>query len=127
MSVSAEYVNSPKYREGIELFNLGKYYDCHEVLEDVWREAPVPEKKFLQGLIQVAVGLHHYSTGNVIGARSLIARGHGNLCRYGERHGGIDLASFREQVAAWTAKVELRCDQDITPTIVLLCSRSSSD
>jgi hypothetical protein len=27
------------------------------VQEDVWRAAPGPEKKFLQGLIQVAVAL----------------------------------------------------------------------
>ena len=106
MSGSADYVNSPKYREGIELFNRGEYYDCHEVLEDVWREAPVPEKKFLQGLIQVAVGLHHYSTGNIVGARSLTARGHANLCRYSERHGGIDLAGFREQVERWMEAVK---------------------
>ena len=120
MSGSADYVNSPKYREGIELFNRGKYYDCHEVLEDVWREAPVPEKKFLQGLIQVAVGLHHYSTGNIVGARSLTARGHANLCRYSERHGGIDLASFREQVEKWMEAVERRGETRSRPRILII-------
>jgi predicted metal-dependent hydrolase len=117
MSHAADYVNSPKYREGIELFNSGHYYDCHEVLEDVWREAPVQEKKFLQGLIQVAVGLHHYSTGNLAGARSLTARGHGNLCRYGERHGGVELSTFRDQVAKWMAAIECRPTTLLKPRI----------
>ncbi len=67
-------MDSELYLRGIKLFNSGAYFEAHEVLEDVWRAAPVPEKKFLQGLIQVAVGLHHHSKGNVVGARSLLAR-----------------------------------------------------
>jgi predicted metal-dependent hydrolase len=61
-------VDSHKYREGIELFNAGEFFDAHEALEDVWREAGGAEKPFLQGLIQIAVALHHYSTANFAGA-----------------------------------------------------------
>lgn len=89
------------YRRGLELFNKGEFFDAHEVLEDVWRAAPAAEKKFLQGLIQVAVGLHHHARGNVVGARSLLARAQRNLSEYPERHGGIDLAGLRMQVGRW--------------------------
>jgi uncharacterized protein len=89
------------YRHGLDLFNRGEFFDAHEVLEDVWRAAPAAEKKFLQGLIQVAVGLHHHSRGNVVGARSLLARAHRNLSAYPARHGGIDLAELRAQVERW--------------------------
>ncbi len=41
-------VDLDHYREGIELFNRADFFDAHEVLEDVWRTAPVGEKKFLQ-------------------------------------------------------------------------------
>ena len=27
-------------RDGIELFNLGEFFEAHEALEDVWRAAP---------------------------------------------------------------------------------------
>jgi predicted metal-dependent hydrolase len=94
------------YRRGLELFNRGEFFDAHEVLEDVWRAAPPPEKKFLQGLIQVAVGLHHHSRGNMAGARSLLARAHRNLSAYPARHGGIDLARFRAQVERWVEALE---------------------
>src|SRR5437588_3594949 len=57
--------------KGIKLFNGSQFFEAHEVLEDVWRVAPAAERKFLQGLIQLAVGLHHYSTVNVFGAQSL--------------------------------------------------------
>ena len=59
---------------GIELFNRAAFFDAHEALEDVWRAAPQAEKKFLQGLIQVAVALHHYGNGNTAGARSVLRR-----------------------------------------------------
>lgn len=94
------------YRHGLDLFNRGKFFDAHEALEDVWRAAPPAEKKFLQGLIQVAVGLHHHSRGNVVGARSLLARAHRNLSGYPARHGGIDLAGLRAQLERWLGALE---------------------
>ena len=89
------------FHRGIELFNRGEFFDAHEVLEDVWRAAPEEEKKFLQGLIQVAVGLHHYSTGNKVGARSLLARADRNLSGYVEGLEGVKLGPLRARVAEW--------------------------
>ncbi|HLK33016.1 MAG TPA: DUF309 domain-containing protein [Terriglobales bacterium] len=94
------------YQRGLELFNRGEFFDAHEVLEDVWRAAPAGEKKFLQGLIQVAVGLHHYSRGNREGARSLLARANRNLSTYPGRHAGIKLAEVRLQVEQWVSALE---------------------
>jgi predicted metal-dependent hydrolase len=94
------------YRHGLELFNRGEFFEAHEVLEDVWRAAPAAEKKFLQGLIQVAVGLHHYSRGNMVGSRSLLQRAHKNLSAYPARHSGIDLGGLRAQVEQWVSALE---------------------
>ena len=76
------------YREGIELFNRAAFFDAHEALEDVWRAAPQPEKKFLQGLIQVAVAMHHHGNRNSAGARSVLRRAFRNLSLYPEGFGG---------------------------------------
>lgn len=94
------------FHRGLDLFNKGKFFDAHEVLEDVWRAGPPEEKKFLQGLIQVAVGLHHHSRGNRAGARSLLARANRNLSAYPARHGGIELAQLRAQVERWVGALE---------------------
>ena len=99
-------MNETAYRRGLELFNAGEFFEAHEVLEDVWRAAPVAEKKFLQGLIQVAVALHHHSRGNRVGARSLLARAHKNLNAYPACHGGIDVAGLREQVERWVSALD---------------------
>jgi uncharacterized protein len=94
-------VHSSEYLHGISLFNRAEFFEAHEALEDVWRAAPEPEKKFFQGLIQIAVGLHHYGNGNLVGARSLLARAAKNLGRYPETFGGIQLTQLLNCVADW--------------------------
>jgi predicted metal-dependent hydrolase len=68
--------------EGIRLFNAGQFFESHEVLEDLWRAAPENDKKFLQGLTQLAVAFHHHSTSNLVGCRSVLARALRNLAAY---------------------------------------------
>jgi len=69
-------------RRGIDLFNAECFFEAHESLEDAWREAPAEDKKFLQGLVQLAVALHHHSTGNLAGSRSVMARALRNVSSY---------------------------------------------
>lgn len=90
------------YFEGIELFNRQNFFEAHEVLEDVWRDARNPDRKFLQSLIQVAVALHHHSRGNLVGARSLLARATRNLEPYPDRFGGINLRLLRRSLQRWS-------------------------
>ena len=99
--MSQSVMHMERYREGIRLLNQGEFYDAHEVLEDVWRAAPEPERKFLQGLIQVAVALHHHSKGNLVGARSLMGRASKNLSHYPEQFGGIQLGPLRQSLMLW--------------------------
>lgn len=87
-------------------FNSAAFFDAHEVWEDVWRPAVEPERKFLQGLIQVAVAFHHHSKGNIAGARSLLARGHRNLCGYPENFGGIRLDALRHSLEQWQSALD---------------------
>jgi predicted metal-dependent hydrolase len=94
-------VDSVSYHRGIALFNEGCFFDAHEVLEDEWRAAPQAHKKFLQGLIQVAVALHHHSKGNLDGARSLMLRAAKNLSNYPDTYGGMRLSALRDSLAEW--------------------------
>jgi len=94
-------VDAELYLRGIKLFNRAAFFEAHEVLEDVWRAAPEPEKKFLQGLIQIAVALHHHGNGNLVGTRSLLGRAVRNLSGYPENFGGIELARLLHSVAQW--------------------------
>jgi predicted metal-dependent hydrolase len=63
----------------------------------------------LQGLIQAAVAFHHHSTGNLVGARSLLGRATKNLRTYPEGFGGIQLGPLLAALADWqTALAEAR-------------------
>jgi predicted metal-dependent hydrolase len=107
------------YLEGISLFNSAKFFEAHEVLEDVWRLAPEPERKFLQGLIQVAVALHHHSRGNAVGCRSLLERARRNLARYPDDHGGLDLAILLRAVDRWRVALDQGHEVPALPRLYL--------
>ncbi len=111
--VSDVMTPNTEFDRGITLFNAANYFDAHEVWEDVWRAVPAAEKKFLQGLIQIAVALHHHSRGNIEGTKSLLARAQRNLAGYPDSYGGVNLASVRLAVAG--AEEALRAAAPLPP------------
>ena len=87
----------PTLEQGIALFNRREFFDCHEVLEDLWRPLPEgDEKTFLQGVLQVAVGYHHLLKGNFIGAKNKLFEGLEKLeaTAESEYRSGIELGAF---------------------------------
>jgi uncharacterized protein len=99
-------VHSGEFARGIALFNRARFFEAHEVLEDVWRAAPAEEKRFLQGLVQLAVAFHHHSTGNHIGMRSVMERGLRNLDGYPNDFFGIQLLPLKHSLREWREALE---------------------
>ena len=89
MDAAEQY--DPRYLQGIEYFNECEFFEAHEVWEDLWQEYQGPSRKFYQGLIQVAVCLHHFGNGNVRGAQKLFHSSKGYLEKYGPHHEGLDV------------------------------------
>lgn len=87
---------SAKLNAGIGFFNEGRYYDAHEVWEDLWRETPEPRRRFYQGLIQAAVGLYHLQNGNDRGARSQLAKAIRNLTSHAGDQEDVEGAALIE-------------------------------
>jgi predicted metal-dependent hydrolase len=84
-----------------EEFNSGRFFECHDTLEEVWAGVRGPSRDFFQGLIQVSVAFYHLTRGNAAGAESLFGRALARLGRYPERYFGFELAHHRAEVAAW--------------------------
>jgi predicted metal-dependent hydrolase len=83
---------------GIALFNSREFFGAHEVWEDWWRETIHPERQIIQGMIQTAVAMHHCSTGNCDGGRSVMERALRNLEGSDEDFHGVDMMRLREDL-----------------------------
>ena len=60
--------------KGIEEFNRGEFYECHEYLEEAWMQEPRRVRFLYQGILQVGVGFYHLQNGNWRGATGFAER-----------------------------------------------------
>ena len=82
-----------KMKEGVELFNDQKYWECHESLEDVWIEDKQDAARNVYwAVIQVAAACIHYRESNLIGARGMITKAKEKFRRCRDQHILTDLA-----------------------------------
>lgn len=82
-----------KMREGVELFNEQKYWECHEALEDVWMEdRQDPARNVYWAVIQVAAACIHYRDSNLIGAQGMIYKAKEKFRRCRDQHILTDIA-----------------------------------
>lgn len=81
--------------EAQRLFDCGRPFHAHEVLEATWKAAPAEERDLWQGLAQLAVGLTHAMRGNTTGAVSVVSRGRDRITGYADAPPyGIDVAGL---------------------------------
>ncbi len=62
-------------RHGQIAFNRGEFFLAHERWEEVWLELKGTERLAVQGLIQIAAGLHHLQAGRRGPAARLLEKG----------------------------------------------------
>lgn len=82
--------------KGVEEFNKGEYFECHEYLEDAWNEDEGPARDMYKAVLQVAVAYLQIERGNYAGAVKMFMRARQwleplpNVCR------GIDIGRLKE-------------------------------
>jgi predicted metal-dependent hydrolase len=81
----------PAFWDGIDQFNQGEFYACHDTLEAIWMESAQTEKAFYQGVLQIAVALYHLGNLNWQGAVILLGEGIRRLTPYEPHYFGIDV------------------------------------
>jgi hypothetical protein len=125
MNSTAAY--DPRYLAGVLFFNERDFFEAHEVWEDVWAECAGTERSFFQGLIQAAVGLLHFSRGNLRGAVKLYHSARRYLESCPACFLGLDRLAFWRQMDACFAELltektpdpATRPDEARLPTITL--------
>jgi hypothetical protein len=100
-----------------ELWNAQRYYEAHDVLEQLWLAKPDADlARFYQGLIQAAGAFVHLQKNfeqpthakhsrRLRPATRLFALARRNLEGLPENFRGLDLAAFREMLGRWSDDV----------------------
>jgi predicted metal-dependent hydrolase len=89
-----------QFQRGIALFNQCRFFEAHEVWEDIWRALKNGKRRqTLQALIQSAVAAHQLQTFNLHGAKSSLQKAlrklRPDLCEFQ----GVDLKRLRKDLA----------------------------
>ena len=87
--------------QAVEQFNRGEWFECHETLEDLWVGETGELRDFYQGVLQIAVALHHWRNGNFKGAVILLQGGGDCLRRVSAVCLQLDVARLRDDAAAF--------------------------
>ncbi len=85
--------------DGIGLFNQERYWECHEVLEQIWHPAKGTERDIIQGLILTAAALVHAQKDENDVCLSMLKRAKAKLGSCG-KYEGISLDQVRRNIDA---------------------------
>jgi uncharacterized protein len=102
-------------QKGVAEFNAGKFFECHDTLEEIWQGIRGPARDFFQGLIQISVGFYHLRNGNLRGGESQLEKGLKALRRYGDRYAGMELGNLRGELELWLGRV--RAGEDLRANV----------
>lgn len=98
--------NDPRLHKGVAEFNQQLFFECHETLEEIWLEEQGEDRKFYQGLIQVAAGYFKLQQRVPAGALKLWRTGIEKLEPYTPVFLGIDVEGLISAVRRHLADLE---------------------
>jgi uncharacterized protein len=88
--------NTASIAEALQLVRDGHGFEAHELLEDLWRAAPGPERDLYQGLVHVAVATYQESRGNEVGRSRQLEKAIRRLSPYAPAYEGLEIAPLLE-------------------------------
>ena len=95
----------PLYLRGIELYRAGEFFECHEVLEELWTPMRGPHRLFLQALIHFAVAFYHQQRRNPLGAERQLRKALRKIERYLPLYEGVDTATLHREGQACLRRI----------------------
>ena len=86
------------FNKGLKFYKDGNYFEAHEYWEDLWSDYYIEDKRFIQGLIQLAVSFVHLSNGNMNGAKSLLKKSEEKFQAFSGIHRDININFLLYQI-----------------------------
>ena len=91
---------SELFLRGLDEYDKGEYFEAHEAWEDLWSDYNFPDRKFVQGLIQLSVSFVHLGNGNLTGAKNLLKKCQQKFDDYNGIHREINLSDLKSSIEA---------------------------
>ena len=95
-----------EYLEFIELFNERCFYDCHEVLEELWLDYQGPSRRYYQGLIHLASAYLLLFRGKMPGSRARFMSTLDYFAEYPPIYLGLALDPLRDNIQMWLDRLD---------------------
>jgi predicted metal-dependent hydrolase len=96
-----------RLREGIRLFNAGRYFESHESLEEFYSLVQEEHRPFLEGLIQLATAFRLFCDfGEIKGPVRMVYQAIIRLEIYQPFYLGIRVKDLIQTMEAWAKQVE---------------------
>ena len=120
MAVDARFI------KGLELFKRREFFECHEVIEDLWLETPESDsnRDLYKGVIQAAAAIYQFERGILSGALGLYLSSVGYLEIYQPVSLGINITRLIKQIKvcfesleSWNREEKLSLNKRLIPKI----------
>lgn len=85
--------------KGRDYFNYERFWECHEILEGVWKKSAGTEKELLNGIILVAAALVHYQKDENEICLSIFQRALEKIGNTTGKYHKIDIDTLRNKVS----------------------------
>ncbi len=92
-----------RFVEGLELFNKKEYFECHEVIEDLWLKTPSEDRyrDLYKGVIQAAASLYQHGRKIDSGAKGLYQSSVAYLEKYSPKALGLNVDKLIKEMNAF--------------------------
>ena len=95
-----------EYSQFWRLWEGRAYFECHEVLENLWRRESGERKLFYHGLIHCAVALYQVERRNAVGANRQLVRARVKLSGFAPEFFGVKVNELLQEVEREVAPLE---------------------
>ena len=116
----------PRFKKGLELFNEGEFFECHDVIEALWLETPSddPNRDLYKGVIQAAAAIYQFDREILSGAYGLYKTSTGYLENYRPAALGLDVEKMIHDMGGcfsefrnWDGKTRISRKKALTPRL----------
>ena len=93
--------------DALSLIRSRQWFEAHEAVEDLWREANGLQRRHLQGLIHVLVSLEHLRRGNPRGCHGQWDKARRRLADVPPRFSGLEIQAWMNELEVFYQRLDL--------------------